>query len=316
MEFSAIRAGSKPRLGLCARFARAIRRHWVVYLMFLPVLLYYLLFNYVPMFGIVIGFQDFKITRGFFGSEWVGLKNFMSFFNSMYAWRCIRNTLSISFLTLIFGFPAPIILALLMNEVKNKYFLKTVQTVTYMPHFISMVVMCSIILSFVSNNGIINECLRALGLGTMDFNNDPNYFYPVYIISDIWQGVGWGSIIYLAALAGVDPTLYEAATIDGAGRWRKLWHVSIPCIMPTIAILLIMQIGSIMQVGSEKILLLYNPATYEKADVISTFIFRRGLTDAKYGLTTAVGLFESLINLILLITADRVAKLVGQRGLF
>jgi putative aldouronate transport system permease protein len=284
--------------------------------MFLPVLLYYLLFNYAPMFGLVIAFKDFKITKGIIGSAWCGLDNFKSFFDSAYAWRCIRNTLSISILQLIFSFPSSIILALMMNEVRNKPFLKTVQIITYMPHFISMVIMCSIILTFVSNNGILNELLGKLGWGKIDFQNDSDYFYPVYIISGIWQGIGWGSIIYLSALAGIDVSLYEAAIIDGAGRFQKLWHITLPGIMPTIAILLILQVGSIMSISYEKILLLYNPSVYEKADVISTFIYRRGLSDAKYGLTSAVGLFNSVINLILLVASDRFSKFVGQRGLF
>ena len=305
-------ASLRKKTGLRATMGK----YWMLYLMFLPVLAYYILFNYVPMFGVAIAFKNYKVTRGFLGSAWCGLDNFRSFFDSIYAWRCIRNTLSISLLSLIFGFPAPIILALMMNEVRQKRFLKVVQTITYMPHFISMVVMASIILTFVSNNGILNELLKKLGLGIIDFNNDPNCFYPVYIASGILQGVGWGSIIYLSALAGIDPTLYEAATIDGAGRFRRLWHVSLPGILPTITILLIMQVGGIMAVGSEKILLLYSPSVYEKADVISTYIYRRGLSDGKYGLTSAVGLFESVINMALLLAADRFSKLVGQRGLF
>ncbi|GHU77633.1 sugar ABC transporter permease [Clostridia bacterium] len=298
------------------RMGSTIKRYWLLYLMVLPLVLYYLLFHYLPMFGIVIAFQDFRVTRGFFASKWVGLDHFISFFKSAYAWTTIRNTLTISLYGLLFGFPAPILLALMLNEVKKKRFLKTVQLITYMPHFISLVVICAIIRDFCSTRGVINTAMSYLGRTPHNYLTEPNAFYPIYIISGIWQHIGWDSIIYLAALAAIDQELYEAATVDGAGRLRRIWHITLPGIAPTITILLILRIGSIMSVGFEKIILLYAPATYETADVISTYVYRRGLVDGKYSFAAAVGLMNSVVNFILLIAADRFSKQIGQRGLF
>ena len=299
-----------------SRFMIAIKRCWILYLMILPVVVYYVVFHYLPMFGIVIAFQDYRPARGFLNSKWVGFKNFISFFNSEYAWQNTRNTLSISLLSLIFGFPAPIILALLLNEVKNAAFKKSVQTITYMPHFISLVIICAMVRDFCSTSGLFNTILTAFGFSRIDFLIEPKWFYPVYITSGIWQNIGWDSIIYLAALGGIDPELYEAATVDGANRFHRIWHVTLPGIMPTITILLILRIGSLMSVGYEKIILLYNPSVYETADTISTFVYRRGLVDGKYSFASAVGLMNSVVNMILLLTSDRISKRMGQTGLF
>ena len=293
-----------------------MRRCWMLYLMAIPVLLYYIVFCYLPMFGIVIAFQDFRITRGFFGSKWVGLKNFEQFFASEYAWTTIRNTLSISIYGLIFAFPAPILLAILLNEVRNERFKKLVQTVTYMPHFISLVIICAMVMDFCSTRGLINTLITSMGGKAINFMTEPKWFYPIYILSGLWQHLGWDSIIYLAALSAIDQELYEAATVDGAGRLRRIWHVTLPGIAPTITILLILRIGSIMSVGFEKIILLYTPAIYETADVISTFVYRKGLLDGKYSFASAVGLMNSVINFILLLGADRISKRLGQNGLF
>ena len=305
-----------PKLPWRKRTAMALKRYWIVYLMALPVVAYYIIFHYLPMFGIVISFQNFRVTRGFFGSKWVGLENFIDFFESEYAWRNTRNTLMISLYGLVFSFPAPILLALLLNEVKNARFKKLVQTVTYMPHFISLVIICALVMDFCSTRGLINTVIQKLGGTPLNFMNDPKYFYPVYTISGIWQHMGWDSIIYLAALAGIDPTLYEAATVDGAGRFRRIWHITLPGIAATISILLILRIGSIMSVGYEKIILLYSPATYETADTISTYVYRRGLQDGKYSFAAAVGLMNSVVNFILLMISDRLSKKLGQSGLF
>ncbi len=304
------------RQNALGRFAQAIRRHWILYALALPVMLYYILFHYLPMFGVVIAFQDYRVTRGILRSDWVGLENFWDFFQSIYAWPTIRNTLSISVLGLIFGFPAPILLALLLNEVKQARFKKTVQTITYVPHFISLVVICSMVRDFCATRGLFNEILGLFGGGGVNWLTQPAWFYPIYIISGIWQNVGWDSIIYMAAFAGIDAELYEAATVDGASRLRRIWHVTLPGIAPTITILLILRIGSLMSVGYEKIILLYNPTIYETADVISTYVYRRGLIDGEYSFATAVGLMNSVINFILLIAADRFSKRIGQRGLF
>lgn len=305
-----------PKLPWRKRTTMALKRYWIVYLMALPVIAYYIIFHYLPMFGIVISFQNFRVTRGFFGSKWVGLENFIDFFDSEYAWRNTRNTLMISLYGLVFSFPAPILLALLLNEVKNARFKKLVQTVTYMPHFISLVIICALVMDFCSTRGLINTVIQKLGGTPLNFMNDPKYFYPVYTISGIWQHMGWDSIIYLAALAGIDPTLYEAATVDGAGRFRRIWHITLPGIAATISILLILRIGNIMSVGYEKIILLYSPATYETADTISTYVYRRGLQDGKYSFAAAVGLMNSVVNFILLMISDRLSKKLGQSGLF
>lgn len=295
-----------------------LQKYWVLYLMLFPVLLFYVIFHYLPMFGIAISFQDYSVTRGFLASPWVGFKHFISFFQSIYFFRTVRNTLSINILLLIFSFPAPIILALLLNELRSRRFMKIVQTAVYMPHFISLVVVCGIIITFVSTKGIINELVTALGFNIISFQSDPKYFYPVYVISEIWQHIGWDSIIFIAALAGVDQELYEAATMDGAGRFQRMIHISIACILPTITIMLILRIGNLLSVGYEKILLLTlnNAALYEKADVISVYVFRRGLTDGRYSFASAVGLFNSIINCILLFSADKLSKKLGQDGLF
>ena len=290
------------------RLYRCIRANKSLYLMILPVLLYYFLFCYKPMYGAVIAFKNFMPGRGIANSPWVGMQNFTDFFTSIYCFRVIKNTLVISLVSIIFGFPAPIILALLLNEIQNNAFKKTVQTITYMPHFISLVVVCGMILEFTSNTGFITYFLHYFGFPLTNMMNHANYFVPVYVISDIWQGIGWGSIIYLAALTGIDPSLYEAAEIDGAGRWKQLLHVTLPGIMSTVVIMLILRMGGIMSVGYEKIILLYNPATYSTADVISSFTYRKGLQDFDWSYSTAVGLFNSAINFVFLVLTNWMSK--------
>ncbi len=290
------------------RLYRCIRANKSLYLMILPVLLYYFLFCYKPMYGAVIAFKNFMPGRGIANSPWVGLQNFTDFFTSIYCFRVIKNTLVISLVSIIFGFPAPIILALLLNEIQNNAFKKTVQTITYMPHFISLVVVCGMILEFTSNTGFITYFLHYFGFPLTNMMNHANYFVPVYVISDIWQGIGWGSIIYLAALTGIDPSLYEAAEIDGAGRWKQMLNVTLPGIMSTVVIMLILRMGGIMSVGYEKIILLYNPATYSTADVISSFTYRKGLQDFDWSYSTAVGLFNSAINFVFLVLTNWMSK--------
>ena len=293
-----------------------IMRYKHIYIILFPTLLFYLIFCYAPMFGAVIAFQKFSITKGFLDSPFVGLENFRNFLNNYKFWQLMRNTLSINVLGLIFAFPAPIIFALLMNELRCQWFKKTVQTITYMPHFISVVVVSSMVLSFVASDGFINTIRGVFGGEAIQFMTQPKYFWGIYVISDIWQGLGWGSIIYMAALASVDVQLYEAATIDGAGRWKQLLHVTLPGIASTITILLIMRIGQMLTIGYEKIMLLYNPTIYETADVISTYVYRRGLLERDYSYSTAVGLFNSTINFILLLTANYVSKRVSGNGLW
>ena len=294
-----------------------IRRNKILYLLSIPIILWYLIFCYRPMVGVLMAFQNFNPVKGILGSQWVGMKHFVDFFTGIYAWRTIRNTLALSLLDLIFNFPAPIIFALMLNEVKNRYFNKTVQTISYMPYFISMVVMCGIIVDFTSAGGIISTLVANLtGTASQNLLGDPACFRPIYIISNIWQGLGYGSIIYIAALAGVDQELYEAATIDGAGRWKQTLHITIPSISSTIIIMLILKMGSMLSVGSEKVLLLYSPSTYETSDIISTYVYRMGFESYNYGFSTAVGLFNSVVNTIFLLTTNYFAGKYSETSLF
>jgi putative aldouronate transport system permease protein len=288
-----------------------------LYIMALPVAAYYLVFHYFPMYGAQIAFKDFEIAKGIWKSPWAGLKYFKEFIGGIYFWRLIKNTFLISFYQLIFSFPAPIILALLLNELRNERFKRLVQTAVYLPHFISMVVVCGMVLDFVSRTGIVVQILSLFGFAPVGLLTRPQYFRSVYIISGIWQEIGWGSIIYLSALASIDQEQYEAATIDGAGRFRKMLCVTIPGILPTITILLILRIGQIMNVGFEKIILLYNSSIYDVADVISSFVYRKGLGEAfQYSFTSAVGFFSSAINFILIITANQLSKKIGETSLW
>lgn len=296
--------------------AKLIIKHKNIYIMLVPIILFYLIFYYIPMFGNIIAFQDYKITRGILKSDFVGFKHFLNFLNDVYFWRLLKNTLRINIYGLIFWFPTPIIFALMLNEVRSEKFKKTVQTITYMPHFISTVIICSMVTSFVSSDGIINSIIVSLGGQPVEFLTNPKYFVGVYTVSDIWQEMGWSSIIYLSALSSIDQQLYEAASIDGASRWKQTIHITIPGILPTIAIILIMTIGKMLTVGFEKVMLLYNPAIYETADIISTYVYRQGVLNTNYSYSAAVGLFNSIINLILLVFANETSKRTNGNGLF
>jgi putative aldouronate transport system permease protein len=294
--------------------SRDLRRNKHVYLMLLPVLLYYLIFHYGPMYGAVIAFEDFNPVRGVFGSKWVGLQNFQDFFSSVYFGRLIFNTVAISVLDLIFGFPAPIILALLINELRWNPFKRLVQTVTYLPHFISVVVVVGMLVDFFARDGLVNQLMFTSD--PVAYLQSPEWFRQLFVGSGIWQHVGWGSIVYLAAIATIDPQLYDAAKVDGADRFRQMWHITIPGILPTIVILLILRMGMMMSVGYEKIILMYNPLTYETADVISTYVFRRGILQADFSFSAAVGLFNSVINFALLIAANRISRRLTEHSLW
>lgn len=292
-------------------------RNWELYLFIAPAFLYFLIFHYGPMYGIQIAFKNFIPTLGVTGSPWVGFDHFIRFFNSYYFWDLLWNTLSISLYELAIGFPLPIILALAFNEVKDSFFKRTVQTVTYAPHFISVVVMSGMIITFLSpSSGMIVNLVQALGFQSPQFLTDPAWFKTVYVLSGVWQSAGWGTIIYLAALSGVDPQLHEAAVVDGASRFKRILHINIPAIIPTITILLILNMGSILGVGFEKILLLQNPLNMGSSDVISTFVYRSGLVDAQYSFSTAVGLFNSVVNAILLITVNQIARRTSENSLW
>ncbi|MCK9478206.1 MAG: ABC transporter permease subunit [Firmicutes bacterium] len=298
------------------RVVRDFKKNRVPYLLILPVLAFYIIFHYAPMYGVVIAFKNYSPGKGIIGSAWVGLDHFINFFKSVYFKRVLVNTLRISITNIIFGFSTPIILALLINELKSIRYSRVVQTITYMPHFISLVVVCGMLADFTSSNGIITQICMKFGMEGRNLLRVPNYFTTIYVASDVWQGVGWGSIIYLAALAGIDPSLHEAARIDGANRWRQVWAVDIPSILPTIITLLILRMGRVMSVGYEKIILLYNSLTMEKADVIASFVYRKGLLESNYGYSTAVGLFNSVINMLLVITANAISRKTNETSLW
>lgn len=291
-------------------------KHRSIFIMSIPMVVYFILFYYVPMYGIVIGFKDFNPSKGILGSSWVGLKHFKDFFGSYYFMRLVRNTFLLSFYNLLWGFPAPIIFALLLNEIKSKYFKKTIQTITYMPHFISLVVICGLIKDFAAAEGVLNDFVAFFGGERISLLIQPKLFRTIYISSGIWQSIGFGSIIYLAAISNISQELYEAAVIDGASRLRQVIHVTIPSIMPTIIVLFILQVGGLMSVGFEKVLLLYNNRILETADVISTFVYRKGLLEFNYSYSSAVGLFNSVINCILLILANWFSRRVSESSLW
>jgi len=303
-----------PRKGRWQAIVRDLRRNKHIYLMLSPVLLYYLVFHYGPMYGAVIAFEDFNPVKGVFGSKWVGLQNFQDFFSSVYFSRLIFNTIAINILDIVFGFPAPIILAILINELQWNPFKRIVQTVTYLPHFISVVVVVGMLFDFFARDGLVNQLIATSD--PVAFMQSPEWFRQLFVGSGIWQHVGWGSIVYLAAIATIDPQLYDAAKVDGADRFRQIWHITIPGILPTIVILLILRMGSMMTVGYEKIILMYNPLTYETADVISTYVFRRGILQADFSFSAAVGLFNSVINFALLIGANRLSRRLTEHSLW
>lgn len=297
-----------------------LKRNKNLYFMILPVVLYYFIFCYVPMYGLQIAFKDFTPAKGILGSNWVGLEKFKEFFvyDNYYVWRIIRNTILINMYDIIFGFPAPIIFALLLNEVKNNLYKRSLQTISYMPHFISTVVIVGIILDFFSRDGLVNYILKSLGIiaNPISFTSEPGWFRPIYVGSGIWQGLGWGSIVYLAAITNIDPQLYEAALIDGAGRFKQALYVTLPGIMPTIIIMFILRVGNIMNVGFEKVFLMYNPLVYETADVISTYVYRKGLLEMDYGYGAAVGLFNSIINFIFVVLTNYMSKKFTETSLW
>lgn len=299
------------------RLRADMRMNGSLYLLVLPVIAFFLIFHYWPLWGAQIAFRDFVPRRGITGSEWVGLEHFQRFLSGTYAGRVIRNTVVISVLELLFAFPAPILLALFMNELQSNKFKRTVQTVTYLPHFISLVVVTGMVKDFVSTYGIINDLRVTLGAADrIPMLARPEYFRPIYILSGIWQSIGWGSIIYLAALAGIDQELYEAAGIDGAGRWKKALNITLPSIAPTIIIMLILRVGQIMNVGYEKIILLYTQSTYETADVISSYVYRMGLLNMDLSYSAAIGLFNSAISFLLVIMTNAISRRVSETSLW
>ena len=301
-------------------FTYRLQKDWMrnkaLYMLVVPVLIFYVLFHYKPMYGAIIAFKDYTPTLGVAKSEWVGFANFTRFFNSIYFGRLIRNTILLSVYNLIFGFPAPIILALLLNEVRSKKFKSLTQTVTYLPHFISLIVVAGMITDFSMTTGLFNDIVAFFGGSRAPLLQNPKLYRGIYVGSSIWQEIGWGSIIYLSALAGVDSQLYEAAQIDGAGKWKQLINITLPSIAPTIIIMFILKTGSLMNMGYEKTILLYNPATYETADIISSHIYRVGLLEQDWSYSTAIGLFNSVINFALLLFTNKMSKRYSETSLW
>ena len=299
---------------------KSIRRDFkinkLLYLMAAPVIAYFIIFHYIPIWGLVISFQDYVPMKGIWGSEWIGIKNFIDFFNSYYFWRLIKNTLTINIANLIFGFPAPIVFALLLNELKNGLFKRSIQTISYIPHFVSIMVVCGILINFTASEGLFNDIIQFFGGDRSNLLRQPEMFVPIYVGSEIWQRIGYSSIIYLAAISSINPELYEAAYMDGANRLKQAVHITLPGIMSTIIVLLLLRMGKMLSVGFEKIILLYNPSIYKTADVISSFVYRKGLLDTDYSYATAVSFFNSFMNLLLLMIANTLSRRLSETSLW
>lgn len=296
---------------------KKFKKEKFLYIMVLPTLIYFFIFHYIPMYGVVIAFQNYSPSGGFFKSPWVGFEHFRNFFNSPYFFRLLKNTFLLNFYSLIFGFPVPIIFALLLNETKNAVFKRAIQTVSYFPHFVSTVIIVGIMNIFLSpTDGLVNLLLQRFGYKPIYFMQEVRWFRFLYVSSGIWQHFGWSSIIYLAVLSSISPELYEAAIVDGASRFQRAIYISIPYLLPTIILLLILNIGNLLNVGFEKIILMYSPRTYEVADVISTYVYRRGLLEANFSFGAAVGLFNNIVNFILLLSANYIARRVTEYSLW
>lgn len=299
-------------------YSNSIKRNMPFYIMFIPVFIYFVVFRYIPLLlSLIISVEKYQPAKGIFNSKWVGLEYYRQFIDSVFFWRLIRNTLGINFLQLTVGFVAPIILALLLNEVGRMRYKKLVQTVTYLPNFISSVVVVGMVVTFLSpSTGLINNVLAHLGLERVNFLTEPSYFWGIYTIMTIWQTAGYSAIIYLASLTGISSELYEAARIDGAGRWAQLFHITLPGLSPTIVLLFLMKIGRVLDVGYETIVLMYNPSIYSTADVIGTYVYRRGILNGEYSFASAVGFFQSVIGLILVLFANMAAKKTSETSLW
>ncbi len=296
---------------------RHLRQYWDLYLIMLPGILYFLVFKYAPMWGVIIAFQEYSVFTGIRGSEWVGLEHFRTMLDDRDFYIIVRNTLLISLYKLIWGFPGPIILALLLNEVRILMFKRWIQTLAYLPHFLSWVVIGGIMINVLSpESGMANAIIKFMGFEPVFFLADRDWFRSILVASDIWKEVGWGAILYLAALAGIDPQMYEAAVIDGANKWQQTWYITLPSILGTIVILFVLRLGHVLDVGFEQIFVLYHPLVYDVADVIETYVYRVGITQGQFSFSTAVGLFKSVIGLILVVLANRTVKKLGQGGIW
>lgn len=297
--------------------AKALYRDRWLYIFLIPIIVYYLIFKFGPMYGAIIAFKDYKINDGIWGSQWVGLKHFVRLFSSPDFFLILKNTLLLNLYSVVFAFPIPIVLAILLNEIKNQRFKKSAQSILYLPYFISWVVLGGIFIQMLSpSTGIVNLLMKSVGIEPIYFLSSTFWWPIMFIISGIWQGAGWGTIIFLAAITGIDAELFEAAKIDGAGKFKQIWHITLPCIRPTIVIMLILRMGSMMDIGFEHIYNLSNPAVRQVSEVISTYVYRIGIEGAQYSYTTAVGLFQSVVSMILVFTANKVAHVLGEGGLW
>ncbi|HGJ0971340.1 TPA: ABC transporter permease [Streptococcus pneumoniae] len=292
-----------------------IQKYWILYLMIIPATVLLILFTYGPMYGIIMAFQDFTVFKGYTGSSFVGLKHFQRLFSDPLFYRLFKNTFMVGVLDFLFSFPAPLIFALILNEVRKVRFKSVVQSISYLPHFIPLVVMVGIIFELFGSYGIINSLLSSLGMEPISFFTKSEWFLPLYIGSGVWKTIGWGSIIYMGALTNIDSTLYEAADMDGANRWHKMWHVTLPSLRPTVVTLFILNAGGIMQVGFEKVFLMSSPATYEVSDVLSTYVYRQGILNSDFSYSAAVGLFNNIVALLFVLLANKIAKKLGEEGI-
>ena len=307
----------KTKQPLNVRIKRAFRKDWQLFLMCLLPVIYFIVFHYLPMYGVQIAFKDFQASKGIWGSSWVGVKYFKRFFESYQFWPLIKNTLSLSLLQILIGFPIPILLAILLNQMKNQKFRQFVQTVTSCPHFISIVVLTGMLYIFLSpRTGLINNLIISLGGDAKFFLGQPEWFRPIFVLSGVWQNAGWSAIIYIAALAGISPDLYEAAKMDGANRWQIIRHIDIPGIMPTVTMLLIMEMGKVMNIGFQKAYLMQNGLNIAASEIIPTYIYKIGLIDAQYSYSAAISLFNNIINIILLVTVNKIAQKTSENSLW
>jgi len=299
-----------------SNLGRRLNKSKYLLLLFAPAFIYFVVFRYLPMFGVLIAFKDYNVFKGVWDSPWVGFKHFKMFFTMPEAWRIVRNTLLLGIYTTFFGFWPPILLALLLNEIRHGMYKRVVQTVSYLPHFISTVTAVSMITVALSPDGFINDFIKSIGVEPINFLVKAEWFRTIYIGSGIWQTIGWGSIIYLASLAGVDPVLYEAAEMDGASRFRKIWHINVPAMVPTIVIILILDVGRLLEIGFEKVYLLYNPAVYSTADIIPTFVYRTGIEGGRFSLATSIDIYFGVIGIIMMYTVNYISRKVSDTSLW
>ena len=309
-------AVGKPQGGWKRRWIKDWKRDWKLYALFLPVALFFILFNYIPMFGIVIAFQDYKTGRGVFNSEWIGWENFVDLFTNDSFPLVFRNTCVMAFMNLTIGFVCPVILGLLISQVRVYWFKRTIQTISYMPYFVATVVVCSLLKDFLSSTGIITDIFVALGAQREDMLTNPKYFWWINTFAGVWQGAGYGAIVFVAAISNISPDLHEAAALDGAGRWKRVWHITLPSIIPTVITMFTLQVGLVFTTGFDKVLLLYNTSIYDTADCLSTFTYRYGVAENNYGLSSAAGLFQSVIATALLLISNKLTRLAAKTSLF